>query len=297
MNKIHTGRNPETIFQELALFSQDQDELGKSNESQELINQPKVLMYHRLVEDKALSQQERNCLHIEEFHKQLEIIHQLGYTPITFNDYRLFLRHELQLPKKPLILTFDDGYLDTYRLAFPLLQQYGMKAVIFVLGDRSLKSNIWDAETPGISHAPLMNDEHIVELHKNGFEIGTHTLSHSNLEKISKEDCYKEIYQSKIILEALLGARVISFSYPYGSVNQQIKEPISGAGYSFACSVYSGPPKFGKDHLEIRRIGIYNNISLLGFAMRLAVPYEYVEWMWWRARNGKAQSFYLSNNW
>lgn len=252
----------------------------------EAVNRPKVLMYHRVVEDETMSQHQDTCLHVEEFNRHLEFLDRMGYTPITFKDYWLFQQNELQLPKKPVILTFDDGYLDTHQLAFPLLREYGMKAVVFVLGDRSLDSNIWDADTKNVTTAPLMGNEHILELHDNGFEIGTHTLSHANLITIPEEDCYREIYKPKVILETLLGVNINSISYPYGRVNQHIKNQVFEAGYRFACSVFSGPAQFGMDPLEIRRITVHNTTSMAGFAMRLVAPYEYIEWMWWKTRNG-----------
>src|ERR1051325_2195833 len=99
----------------------------------------KVFMYHRIVDDARLSDSQWTCLHIKDFRKHLELIDRWGFTTVTFNDYRLFLMGELNLPKKPIILTFDDGYLETYRLAYPALQEFGMKAVVFVIADQSIK--------------------------------------------------------------------------------------------------------------------------------------------------------------
>lgn len=248
----------------------------------DLLNRPKVLMYHRIVDDKALSRSQSMCVHIDEFHKQLELIDQLGYTPITFDDYRLFQMGELYLPKKPVIITFDDGYLDVYRFAFPLLKEYGMKAVVFVVGDQSLKSNTWDSDQLEILEAPLMQGGHINELYNNGFEIGVHTFSHSHLMNLPEEECLREIRRPKMIFEAVTGAAIYSFSYPYGQVDRRIKDYVIKSGYQFACGVFSGPARFGIDPFEIRRITIHNHTSILGFAMRLVSPYEYLEWMWWK---------------
>lgn len=247
-----------------------------------MINRPKVLMYHRIVDDKVLAQREKTCLHVDELHRQLKLLDHLNFTPITFKDYRLFREDVLQLPRNPVILTFDDGYIDTYRLAFPLLMEFGMKATIFVLGDRSIRTNRWDSDKEGFSRTRLMNDNHILELHENGFEIGSHTLSHPNLKQLDRGDCYNEIYKPKMILESLLGESVHSFSYPYGQVDPVIKTQVYRAGYEFACSVYSGPARFGFDPLEIRRIEVHNSISTAGFVTRLVAPYEFLEWMWWK---------------
>lgn len=250
----------------------------------EMVRTPKVLMYHRIVDDPWLARNWKFCLHVDEFHRQIKLIERMNYTPITFEGYRLFLANKLQLPQKPVILTFDDGYLDTYRLACPLLKKYGMRGVFFVLGDRSIRSNVWDTGRPDIPGAHLMSDHHLMELHEEGFEIGAHSLSHPELLRLGSEESFREIRRSKTVLESLLGGRVTSFSYPYGQVSGRIKQQVRRAGYRFACSVYSGPPSLGEDPLEIRRIEIYNSMSLMGFATRLMMPYEYLEWMWWRAR-------------
>ena len=251
----------------------------------------KILMYHRIVEDRFLSNNCRYCLHVNEFCRQLEILIQLGYTPVTFHDFHLFRIGELQLPKKPVIITFDDGYLDTYILACPMLVEFGMRAVVFVMGDRSLKTNQWDKYRKDIPVASLMEDHHVQKLHARGFEIGAHALSHANLSHLPEEDAYYEIKTSKLILESLIGVSVQSFAYPLGSVNASIKKMIAKIGYQFACGVYSGPARFGEDLLEIRRIEIHNKMSQAEFLLRMKTPFEYIEWVKWKTK--KIRSMFM----
>lgn len=272
---------------EQQLLSQEKKRNRFQQPDMETPHLPKVLMYHRIVDDGSLSGQYDTCLHVRDFEHQLKLINQFGFTPITFQDYRLFLQGKLHLPKKPIILTFDDGYEDFYRLAYPLLKREGMKAVVFVMGDRSLEFNRWDVDSSRALEARLLSDAQINELHAEGFEIGAHTLSHANLTKLNKETSYKEINKSKLILEALLDSPVISFCYPYGSVNSGVKELVKESGYQFACGAYSGPAEFGEDKLEIRRLEINSSTSMWGFLMRLMIPYEYMEWMWWKARKAE----------
>jgi peptidoglycan/xylan/chitin deacetylase (PgdA/CDA1 family) len=249
----------------------------------------KVLMYHRVVSDREMAESYPFCVHKDEFKKHLEVIDHLGYTPVTFNDYKLFTEGEIELPKKPVIITFDDGYQDTYTNAYPLLLEYGMRAVIFVMGDRSLETNVWDQSDNEIPVALLMNNDQIRELHAKGFEIGAHTMKHDDLQQLSGEDIYKELKGTKMILESLLDSPVQSLSYPFGSVNTQVKRLAQDAGYDFACSVYSGPAQFGDDPYEIRRLTIYNSTTLPGFIMRLKTPFEYVEWLWWTIKQARRQ--------
>lgn len=257
----------------------------KNGQDNRPVNHPKVLMYHRIVEDENLSDRYETCVHIDAFHKQIELLDRLEYTPITLKDYLLFLNNEIVLPKKPIILTFDDGYMDFYRLAYPLLLEYGMKSVLFVLGDRNIKVNYWDSIEGEMPPARLMDDHHIIELHNKGFEIGAHSLTHSNLRELKGDQLRDEILKPKIVLESLIGDEVHSCSYPYGQVDENIKKEAAEVGYRFGCSVFSGPAQFGEDLLEIRRLAIHNRTSIPGFAMRLLAPYEYAEWMWAKVNN------------
>src|SRR5690349_15935066 len=129
----------------------------------------KVFMYHRIVDDDHLARRYWTCLHLRDFKKHLELIDRCGFTTITFDDYRLYLNGELNLPRKPVILTFDDGYLDTYQLAFPALSEFGMKAVVFAVADRKIKGNIWDNHL-GFPPAQLLAQQQIIELANEGFE-------------------------------------------------------------------------------------------------------------------------------
>jgi len=256
---------------------------GKSRERRNL---PfvKVLMYHRIVSDKSLPGSHWTCVSAKEFRSQLEALEKWGFTTVTFDDCRLFLKGELNLPRKPVVLTFDDGYRDTYRYALPALQEFGMKAVVFVLGERRIRTNAWD-KCLGIHGAPLMKEVEIKELRGAGFEIGSHTMHHARLTEVSEHDAWKEISVSKIQLEDMLGASVPSFSYPYGAVNQMLKQLVKAAGYDIACSVVSGPAVFNKDVFEIRRTTILNTTNIAEFRLKLLTTYRYYEWARWKTKN------------
>jgi peptidoglycan/xylan/chitin deacetylase (PgdA/CDA1 family) len=237
----------------------------------------KVLMYHRIVDDRRVSEKHWTAVHVQDFRRQLELLDQWGFTPITFRDYRLFLEGRLDLPKKPIILSFDDGYLDTYELALPVMLDMGFKAVIFVLGEKKIKSNYWDRHLE-IPDAPLMVGRQIVELHEAGFEIGSHSLTHPKLPELAEDELWEQVCRSRILLEILLDSPVHTFSYPYGLLNPAVKEAVKNAGYRFACAVGSGPAVFGDDHFEIRRITVLGRTTTAGFALRLLTPFQYYEW-------------------
>jgi len=243
----------------------------------------KVLLYHRIIDDRPASHAHWSCVPIEQFRKQIELLDRWGFTAITLHDYQLFQRGELDLPAKPVILTFDGGYLDTYRYAFPILRQFGMRAVVFVLGDRKIKTNYWD-KNRGIPEVPLMEETHVLEMYRDGFEIGALSMSHVDLTRFPEDKVWEEISRSRILLEILLNGPVQSFSYPSGNVNAVAKRMVQHAGYTAACGVATGPAAFGGDLHEIRRLSITGSVGVIGFALRMLTPYDYYAWFKWATK-------------
>ncbi|HEV8539339.1 MAG TPA: polysaccharide deacetylase family protein [Bacteroidota bacterium] len=244
-------------------------------------NKIKILVYHRIVDDDRIANSHWTCLHVREFRKHLELIERWGFTTITFHDYRLFLRGELNLPRKPVILTFDDGFAEISDLAFPALQNFGMKGVVFVVADRKIKSNIWERDL-AVPRGQLLRRDQIIELAKEGFEIGSHSFSHPRLTELGEDDAWREISHSRLIIEDLIGSPLRSFSYPYGLVNENLKKMVRNAGYSIGCGVFSGSALFCHDLFELRRITMRNTTHSLRFALQLLTPYQRYEYLRWK---------------
>ncbi|MDZ7808679.1 MAG: polysaccharide deacetylase family protein [Gracilimonas sp.] len=178
------------------------------------LREVKVLMYHRLMDaSEARTNNHWTAVSQKTFREHLKVLEAFNYTAITFNDFRLHILNEIELPKKPVIITFDDAYRDFLELGFPLLKEFGMRAVIFALGDRSITENIWD-DPNEISRVPLMNDEELKHLHNEGFEIGAHSCTHPKLTEIPMKEAEREVRESKENLEKLLGSEIHSFCYP-----------------------------------------------------------------------------------
>jgi peptidoglycan/xylan/chitin deacetylase (PgdA/CDA1 family) len=172
------------------------------------------------------------------------------------------LEGELAFPRKPIVLTFDDGYEDNYSIAFPLLQKYGMTAVIFLVADTARRTNFWDREEPQVL---LMNQGQIHELVHAGIEIGSHTVTHPDLTACSPEQVKNELLESKQIIERQTGKEIFSLAYPYGSVNETIKSLAGETGYTYGIATDSGPLKVYEDFFEIRRTAVFPWTSPFGF--------------------------------
>lgn len=241
----------------------------------------KVLMYHRIVDDAEVCRNNWTCVHLSVFRKQMLLLHERGFNTVTFDQYRMHRTGKRPLPKHPIIITFDDGYLDTYELAFPVMKKLGMKSVVFVLGDRSIRFNDWDLPL-GLPKAELMNAGQIVEMYADGHEIGAHSTTHAKLTRVPEDKAWEEISRSKALLETFLGTTIHSFCYPYGMVNERVKTMVQKAGFDLACSVGSGPAAFGSDLFETRRMTIYNTTSPTTFSLRVRTPSGYYDWTRWK---------------
>jgi peptidoglycan/xylan/chitin deacetylase (PgdA/CDA1 family)/glycosyltransferase involved in cell wall biosynthesis len=221
-----------------------------------------VLMYHRITEGSAPASSHGIWVTAEQFSAQLHSLIQRGFEAITFRDYDRFIHGQARLPRHPIILTFDDGYEDNYTIALPILRNFGCRAVIFAVTDKKRRRNFWDSGEP---EATLLSPAQMRELNSSGMEIGSHTVTHPRLPQTAVKTVSRELRESKESLQQVLGSEVISFAYPYGSVQPAIKSLVEEAGYKFAVAADSGPVEFYQDFLEIRRTQVFPWTTRTGF--------------------------------
>ena len=221
-----------------------------------------VLMYHRVVAKEPTLSRHGIWVTVQSFEQNLISLKQRGFSPMTLKQVQLFHTREFTMPKKPVILTFDDGYEDNYTHAFPLLKKFGFPAVIFLVTETTRRTNFWDVDEPPV---PLMSHEQIREMSAAGIEFGSHTVTHPALPLCSPEQSRVELTESKQMLERLTGKEIISLAYPYGAVDEIIKSIAVETGYKFGIATNSGPVKFYEDLFEIRRIQIFPWTNRFGF--------------------------------
>ena len=211
-----------------------------------------VVMYHRVVSEPLTDSKFNVYITKDKLDWQLGNLKKRGFDFITFKDLANGVK-----AKKPIILTFDDGYEDNYLNLLPLLKKHQAKAVIYCLGDRSIQSNIWD-EKLGEPRANLMNDSQIKECHDSGLiEIASHGLKHQHLPSLNEADADEEFKLSKKNLEQLINEKIVSFAYPYGDYGEREEVMAYEAGYDFAIGTVNGPLKLTDNYYTIRRIQIF----------------------------------------
>jgi peptidoglycan/xylan/chitin deacetylase (PgdA/CDA1 family) len=219
-----------------------------------------VLTYHRVLQQSPESSKFNIFVTVEELESQILNLKKRGFEFITFKDITRSVK-----VKKPVILTFDDGYEDNYQNLLPLLQKYQARAVIYALADRRVRSNQWDMVL-GEPEAPLMTDEQLIACHRSGYvEIGSHGLAHQHLPQLTEAQVREEVVNSKFPLESLINDEVVSFAYPYGDYGSCEVNLVREVGYIFGVGTINGPLSMSADLMRVRRITMFPNTRLAKF--------------------------------
>lgn len=182
---------------------------------------------------------------------------------------------EVDLPKKRVLLTFDDGYDDLFDHLLPLAIEHHLTPVIFLVAERVGASNLWDQRS-GLRARNLLSWPQIREMQKYGIEFGSHTLTHPYLPGVSHQHLRREVGDSKRRLEDSLGVEVGSFAYPYGGVDRCVRSAVAQAGYKLAFTTLPGP-NWWNDPLCQRRAEVKESTSILDFAFQLRTGYGFTQ--------------------
>ena len=249
-----------------------------------------ILNYHKIEPKADIGLTAR---HPDDFKRDLEIIKELAFQPVTFQD---LLQPSFKAHQKPLIITFDDGYQSVIEFAFPLLKELGMKAVVFMPTGFIGRTNDWDIQLAGKKYQHLSRQE-LRFLADSGFEIGSHGVSHRAFTTLSPKQCLMELRQSKQTLEEIIGRSVISISYPFGQFSKPILELSHQQGYRFGVGsiYYFKLHKLdGLSSLALRRFNVYRFDSPKALYEKLQGNYNsfYAYRDWLIQRGGQATIFW-----
>ncbi|HIJ94161.1 MAG TPA: polysaccharide deacetylase family protein [Desulfuromonadales bacterium] len=234
-----------------------------------------VLMYHR-VPDQPVITKHRTFVTRRNFEKHLRFFRLRGLQSITFQDYLDFSngsRPLREFPKKPFILTFDDGYLDNFHNALPLTKKYGFKGVLFLLGDFSADGNFWDTGED-IEANRLMTTEQKKAFVEYGWEIGAHTMTHPHLTGMSDQEVLYELAESRKRIEQELQTKVMSFAYPFGSYDDRLKALVKQTGFTFGIATDNGGMTIKDDHFAVFRVNIFPDESLFSLFKKSSTWYR-----------------------
>lgn len=214
-----------------------------------------VLMYHMIGDEQgnAAIMTEAN-LRI-----QMNYLRDHGYHPITMQELYDYITKGAPLPEKPVCITFDDGYLDSYTIVYPLMKEYGFPWTLFLITDdvgKPYNRMTWD-------QLKEMANSHVVT-------IASHTLSHPKLHNLAtRAEKEKEIVEANKALKYQLGIDNVWLAYPYGDYDDEVIDICKKAGIKMAVTTDAGRVHVGSFPYDLKRAYIGNDISIARFSERL----------------------------
>jgi len=215
-----------------------------------------VLMYH------SISYEKDNPIRLtaQKFEQQLKYLKDNGYYTITLKNLYEYFMTDTKIPEKSVVLTFDDGYEDNYKVMFPLLKKYNFKATIFVI-------------TSDIDKYPTsMTSKQLLEMEEYGVDIESHTANHENLKELSKDKQLATLTKSKKDLEKKLNKKVNFFAFPYGGYNDNAIAAVKEAGYTMAFSTDGRWSSKSDGILQLHRVYISSLHDMEEFKNRVTNP-------------------------
>ena len=216
-------------------------------------------MYHKV--DRILPGTRYPGNHVlpEAFDEQLAELRRWNYQSITLEQWIAYKEKRAGLPRRPSIITFDDGYRSTYLTAWPILRRYGFSATVFLVASLIGKTNAWDVDE---RQEPLLNESEIREMQSGAITFGSHTQSHRALTRIPLEEAARELADSRKILESLLDRPVTALCYPFAKQNRTIRALARKAGYNAAVVGRGGTNRVWTDQYALRRIKVDTSTTI-----------------------------------
>ncbi len=233
-----------------------------------------VLMYHHVLPGEGfLAISER------QFRAQMAWLAEKGYRTLTAAQFLAFKRGEWRPPRRSVVLTFDDGWRDNHVFAAPILREYGLRAVLFVvtgwteaasaapaafkpLDHRGCKSRL--AEAPG---AVVCSWDELAEM-RDVFDIHSHTHTHRehHFGALSWEE---DLARSRALIEQRLGETAPQLCWPRGRYDERSKAAALAAGYRALYTTRRGINRPDGDTAEIRRLAVKHSTHWLAKSLFL----------------------------
>lgn len=235
-------------------------------------NDAAILMYHSVGE--SVDWQPGVDISVEAFAAQMDFLKRHNYNVISLDELVGLLKNRSKIPARTVVITFDDGYMNNYTRAYPILRKYNFPATFFIIVNYlGKKKKFYGREME------FMTPEVLKEMLASGIvTIGSHTKDHFYLPDITDERILRDqIEGSKKELEKITGKEVLFFSYPIGGYNFLVRDMVGRAGYKAALTTM---PKKGyalEDIYALKRIKMTDRaknpviffISTSGYYLRM----------------------------
>jgi len=210
-----------------------------------------ILMYHAVTDAPAAA---IRALSVTPgaFADQMDVLRERGFTPVTTARLGRAWRGGPALPRRPVLITFDDGYRGVHRHALPVLRRHGFRAGVFVTtgwlrGPHEIRGAALDA---------MLDWEEVGELVAAGMEIGGHSHSHPQLDQLSDDRLSYEVERCGEIISERTGSSPTSFAYPYGYSDRRVRRAVRGAGFTQSLAVGNALADPGQGPFALRRMTV-----------------------------------------
>ena len=208
------------IIATLCLTATASNAYARELASERVVTVP-ILLYHSVSDENP--EDNRYAVSMADFKDQMERLRYWGYSTVTIKQLVDHINKGYYLPRRPVVISFDDGYLDVYENAFPIMERYGFTGTVYIVANR--------LESDG-----FLQVEQLKELIDQGWDVGSHGMTHTELTQ-NHALVRKEILQSRLDLENALGIKVFSFAYPFGSLDWYISYKVYDYGYRAGVAV------------------------------------------------------------
>ncbi len=217
-----------------------------------------VLTYHAVL-DVERGAGVRGTVPLCVFREQVAWLRRRGFTALTLDQAADVLEGKAAAPRRPVVLTFDDGYRCVIECALPLLEEAGFTATLFVVTGVVGRTTDWYARKggPSFEHATW---EELQRARESGFEIASHGVRHTSLGETGPQALREEVYGSKDEISRRLG-RCEHFAYPYGVFTPEAVGAVREAGYRTACTTRPGLNRRGQPLETLHRQGVSRTTS------------------------------------
>ena len=230
----------------------------------------RILAYHAIADLSGLPILEEFGVPPHVFRQQVEWLLRHGFHFVTAAEVIRFLQGTGGLPRKAILLTFDDCYADLLECALPILKEFRIPAVAFAVSGCLGGYNEWDRKF-GAGQRRLLDARGLFTLANAGIEIGAHSRNHRSLPQLHGNELAAEIDGSISDLERIGLKRPYLFAYPYGESNSKVREAAQAAGLKAAFTVNPGTVQPGQDPFDIPRIEILRSDTLWNFWRKVVI--------------------------
>lgn len=226
-----------------------------------------ILMYHSIA-DSAAPRFARFVVRPTEFDAQMGHLAANGYQPITALDL-VSRQASGNLPARPVVLTFDDGFSDFETAVLPILQKHQFPATLYVPTAYAGRTASWLRDC-GEDQRPILSWRALRDVVSAGIEVASHSHTHPQLDRLPLPAVRAELQRSRGLLEDNLGIPIEGFAYPFGYWNGNVRSSVRAAGYSYACAVGDLPVSGTADRFTLPRMTVDGGIGINGFSRLLA---------------------------